>query len=84
MVYSLVWSLGMLNAERPEFSNIFLNSGGLLVCLKIIGQYQVQGGEASDEFEVELESVTTFTLTSSCYEGDYQDYEVIRPIVPYL
>lgn len=36
------------------------------------------------DFEEELESVTTYALTSSCYEGDYKDYDIIKPIVPYL
>lgn len=36
------------------------------------------------EFDEELESVVTYCLTSSCYEGDCDDYDIIKPIVPYL
>ena len=36
LAYNLVWSLGMLNSENFEFSTIFINSGGVAVCLRLI------------------------------------------------
>lgn len=74
----------MLNYELTKYSNIFFSSGGVTACLQIVEQYLSQSEEGNEELEEELESVTTYALTSSCYEGDYYDYEVIRPIVPYL
>lgn len=36
LAYNIVWSLGMINSERAGFANIFINSGGVAVCLKLI------------------------------------------------
>ena len=36
-----------------------------------------------DEFDVELEQVVTYTLTSACYDND-RDYSLIKPIMSYL
>lgn len=84
LVYNLVWSLGMLNAERPEFSNVYLESGGVMVCLRLMEQYHCHCEMMGSQFEEELESVVTYALTSSCYEGDFKDYKVIEPIIPFL
>ena len=60
----MVWSLGILNSEKNRYAEIFMAENGINIILKLVEQY----GILADEFDEELESVVTYTFTSSCYD----------------
>ena len=79
LLYPMVWSLGILNSEKNRYAEIFIQNDGINTILKLVEQY----GLLADEFDEELESVVTYTFTSSCYDQD-REYQTLKPIMQYL
>ena len=79
LFYNLVWSAGLLNAEKNRYAEIFCNQGGVDIVLSMVNSY----GIIDNDFDTELESVCTYCLTNVCYGGS-QRYEIIKPIMRYL
>jgi hypothetical protein len=75
----MVWTLGILNADKPRYAEQFINQSGIVTILNLVQMYGIE----ADEFDEELESVVVYCLTSSCYEND-RDYDSIKHIIPYL
>ena len=78
LFYNLVWSIGILNSEHNRYADMFINSNGVNIVLKLVNDYSIY-----NDFDEEFEAVVTYTLTSSCYEND-RGYMEIKPIIPYL
>ena len=76
--------MGMINSEKFEFSTIFMQSDGIATCLQFTKQVTNESEIFDSEFTNELDSVVIYTLTSSCYEGCYENFDVLAPIIPYL
>ena len=78
LLYNLVWSLGILNAEYAPFSDEFVKFNGIGTVLELINTY----GNWAD-YDEELETVVTYALCSACYDNE-RNYELVKPIIPFL